>query len=155
MKDAPDTPAELRARALRLLARREHSRAELTRKLAPYAGAAAALDALLDALVAKKQLSDERFAEARTRQLERKYGAARIRQDLKAKGVEATLVDAVSAAGEAATRARHPGAQVSRPGRPRRRNARAACASCSRAASPMNPSARSCHRDADDDALIP
>ena len=102
MKDAPDTPVELRARALRLLARREHSRAELARKLAPRAESAAALQALLDALAAKKQLSDERFAEMRTRQLERKYGAARIRLDLKAKGLDATLVDGVCAAGEAA-----------------------------------------------------
>ena len=35
----------------------------------------------------RKQLSNERFAEARTRQLARKYGAARIRHDLKSKGV--------------------------------------------------------------------
>jgi regulatory protein len=38
-------------------------------------------------LESRKQLSNERFAEARTRQLARKYGAARIRQDLKSKGV--------------------------------------------------------------------
>ena len=31
--DGPDTPAALKARALRHLARREHSRAELARKL--------------------------------------------------------------------------------------------------------------------------
>ena len=37
MKDKPDTPAELKARALRYLVRREHSRAELARKLAPHA----------------------------------------------------------------------------------------------------------------------
>ena len=35
----------------------------------------------------KKQLSNERFAEARARQLARKYGAARIRHDLNSKGV--------------------------------------------------------------------
>ncbi|TMI13775.1 MAG: recombination regulator RecX, partial [Betaproteobacteria bacterium] len=33
----PASAAELRQRALRLLARREHSRAELARKLAPHA----------------------------------------------------------------------------------------------------------------------
>jgi len=38
-------------------------------------------------LESKKQLSNERFAEARTRQLARKYGAARIRHDLNSKGV--------------------------------------------------------------------
>jgi len=102
VKDAPDTPGELRARALRLLARREHSRAELARKLASRAESGAALEQLLDALEAKKQLSDERYAEARAHQLARKYGAARIRQDLKAKGIDADLVEQVSAGGEAA-----------------------------------------------------
>jgi regulatory protein len=104
VKDAPDTPLELRARALRLLARREHSRAELARKLAPRAGSAAALEQLLDALEAKKQLSNERYAELRAHQLARKYGAARIRRDLEAKGIDEDLVGRVSA-GEKATRA--------------------------------------------------
>ena len=92
MKDAPDTPLELRARALRLLARREHSRAELARKLAPRAESPAALAQLLEALAAKKQLSDERYAELRAHQLARKYGAARIRADLKAKGIAPEIV---------------------------------------------------------------
>jgi regulatory protein len=51
-------------------------------------------------LESKKQLSNERFAEVRAHWLARKYGAARIRQDLKAKGVEDELVDQVSAEGE-------------------------------------------------------
>ena len=55
---------ELKARALRHLARREHSRAELARKLAPHAESPAALGQLLDALAARRQLSDERYAEA-------------------------------------------------------------------------------------------
>src|SRR3990170_7513821 len=96
----PDTPGELKARALRHLARREHSRAELERKLAQHAESPAALGQLLDALAAKRQLSDERYAEARAHQLSRKYGAARIRQDLKAKGIGEHLVDKVSAEGE-------------------------------------------------------
>lgn len=96
MKDEPDTSVELRTRALRLLARREHSRAELSRKLAPRAESPEALESLLDSLVQKKQLSDARYAEARTRQLARKYGAARIRHDLKANGVDAALVEQVS-----------------------------------------------------------
>ena len=91
MRDQPDTPEELRARALRLLARREHSRTELERKLSPRAESPGALADLLESLAQKKQLSDERYAEARTRQLARKYGAARIRQDLKAKGVAHTV----------------------------------------------------------------
>jgi regulatory protein len=79
---------ELKARALRLLARREHTRAELARKLAPDAESPVALDALLAALKQGKQLSDERYAEARTNQLSRKFGAARVRRELVAKGVE-------------------------------------------------------------------
>jgi regulatory protein len=102
MDGPPDTPGELKARALRCLARREHSRAELARKLAPRAESPAALAQLLDALTARKQLSDERYAEARTHQLSRKYGAARIRQDLKAKGVDDAIAGKIPAEGEAA-----------------------------------------------------
>jgi regulatory protein len=98
----PDTPGELKARALRYLARREHSRAELTRKLAPRAESPQALEQLLDALAARKQLSDERYAEARAHQLSRKYGAARIRADLKSKGVAPELASRVSGEGELA-----------------------------------------------------
>ena len=93
--DEPDTPAELKARALRHLVRREHSRAELARKLAPRAASPEALHRLLDELAAKKQLSDERYAEERARTLARKYGAARIRQDLKAKGIDRQVIDAL------------------------------------------------------------
>ena len=75
MKDDPDAPAELKARALKHLARREHSREELARKLAVHAGSRETLDALLDLLAEKKQLSDERYAEQRVHQLARKYGA--------------------------------------------------------------------------------
>ena len=95
--DAPDTPAELKARALRFLVRREHSRAELARKLAPHAESEQALKAVVDLLLSKKQLSDERFAEERARSLSRKYGAAKIRQDLKARGISEEIVDKASA----------------------------------------------------------
>ena len=88
---------ELKARALRYLVRREHSRDELARKLAPHAESPEILEVLLRELESKKQLSNERFAEARAHQLARKYGAARIRQDLKAKGIDNYPV---SAAGE-------------------------------------------------------
>ena len=86
-KEAPDTLAELKQRALRYLVRREHSRAELARKLVPHAESAAALEAVLDLLLSKKQQSDERFAEERARSLSRKYGAAKIRHDLKGRGI--------------------------------------------------------------------
>jgi regulatory protein len=97
---APDTPLELRARALRLLARREHSRAELARKLAMRAESTEALEKLLDELAARRQLSDERFAEERAHWMARKYGAARIRRDLLGKGVAAETASRI--AGESA-----------------------------------------------------
>ena len=100
MKDEADSPVELRARALRLLARREHSRAELGRKLAPRAASPDALESLLDSLEQKKQLSNERFATERARVLSRKFGAARIRQDLTSKGVDRETIDRISAEGE-------------------------------------------------------
>jgi regulatory protein len=100
LKDKPDTPAELKTRALRYLVRREHSRAELERKLAPHAESPEALNAVVDLLLSKKQLSDERFAEERARSLSRKYGAARIRQDLKARGVTDEIAGRVSEAGD-------------------------------------------------------
>jgi regulatory protein len=78
---------ELRARALRLLARREHTRAELARKLAPLAGSRDVLETLLVQLEGRKQLSDERYAEARAHRLSRKFGALRVRRELVAKGV--------------------------------------------------------------------
>jgi regulatory protein len=101
----PDTPAELKARALRYLVRREHSRAELARKLAPHAESVEALEALLDHLVSRKQLSDERFAEERARSLSRKYGPAKIRQDLKVRGIAEEVIEQL-AAGDEAERAR-------------------------------------------------
>jgi regulatory protein len=83
----PDSPEQLKARALRHLVRREHSRVELARKLAPHAESPAAVEAVLDLLLAKKQQSDERFAAERARVLSRKFGPAKIRQDLKARGI--------------------------------------------------------------------
>lgn len=92
-----DTPQELKARALRYLVRREHSRDELSRKLAPHAESPEILEGTLNWLESTNKLSNQRFAEVRSHQLARKYGAARIRQDLKAKGIEDYPV---SAAGE-------------------------------------------------------
>jgi len=99
-EERPDTPLELKIRALRYLARREHSRAELARKLAPHAESPQAIESVLDDLANRKQLSDERYAEVRSHWLSRKYGAAKIRQDLKAHGVAEAVVERVSAEGD-------------------------------------------------------
>ena len=91
-KEQPDNVVELRARALRLLARRERTRCELEGKLSPHAGSSGELQTLISGLKQKNLLSEERFAEERARKLSRKYGAARIRHDLKSKGVPEVLV---------------------------------------------------------------
>jgi regulatory protein len=88
-----DSPQELKARALRYLVRREHSRDELARKLSPHAASPEILEGLLRELESKKQLSNERFAEIRARGLARKYGTARIQHDLRAKGVSEELAE--------------------------------------------------------------
>jgi len=83
----------LRERALRMLARREHSRVELARKLRAHAGPEDELEALLDDLAQCKLLSDERYAESRAHKLSRRFGSARIAHDLRANGVEEHLAD--------------------------------------------------------------
>ena len=88
-----DTPHELKARALRYLVRREHSRDELSRKLAPHAESPEILAGTLNWLEGTNKLSNQRFAEVRAHVLARKYGAAKIRQDLKSKGVSEEVSD--------------------------------------------------------------
>jgi len=88
----------LRERALKLLARREHSRAELARKLSPH-GEVDEIAALLDQLEARKQLSDVRYAESLTHVRAGKYGSRRLAHELREKGVgEGLIADAVAEA---------------------------------------------------------
>jgi len=91
----------LRERALRLLTRREHSRAELGRKLAAHAGPEDDLEPLLEELLRRKLLSDERYAESRAHALSRKYGAARIAHELRAKGLDKGLAEQTAKAARA------------------------------------------------------
>src|SRR6266496_6018566 len=86
----------LRERALRLLARREHSRAELAKKLQVHSRPGDDLEALLDDLSRRKLLSDERYAESRAHALSRKFGAARIAHELRARGLDKDLADKAS-----------------------------------------------------------
>ena len=85
----------LKARAVGLLARREHSRAELRDRLLATGAAGAEVDGALDELAAKGLLSDSRFAYAMVRQKAGAYSRRAISETLKAKGVT----------GEAATEA--------------------------------------------------
>lgn len=77
----------LKGRALRYLAAREHSRAQLARKLKPHASSAEALEALLDALQAKDLLSEVRLAQAVVRRGAAKFGDARLHSSLRAQGL--------------------------------------------------------------------
>jgi regulatory protein len=88
----------LRERAIRLLAGREHTRAELARKLARHATPDDNIEGLLDDLSQRGQLSEARYAEARARQLSRKYGSARIAHELRAKGLSKEAADAAATA---------------------------------------------------------
>ena len=82
----------LAARALRLLARREHTRLELERKLAPHVPDSAELARLLDDLAARGWLSEARFVEQLVHAKRSRYGGARIRQTLMQRGVSEELI---------------------------------------------------------------
>ena len=91
------TVSSLRARALKALGRREHSRQELQAKLRPFAENPDELDALLDALEKRGWLSEARFVEQLTTTRRRKFGAARIVHELREKGVSDGAISAAKA----------------------------------------------------------
>ena len=78
----------LAGRALRLLSSREHSRAELQRKLARFEETPGELAAVLDKLAAKDLQSDQRAVDSLVHRRSAKLGSARIRQEMHAKGME-------------------------------------------------------------------
>lgn len=78
----------LKGRALRLLGAREHSRAELERKLKPFEETPGALAQTLDDLQAKGFISEQRVMESVLNRRAAKLGASRIKQELKAKGLD-------------------------------------------------------------------
>ena len=77
----------LRARAMRLLSRREHSRIELRRKLSNVAAEGDDVEVLLDELAQKGWLSDTRYAELAVRAKARRFGPLKVAHELRAKGV--------------------------------------------------------------------
>jgi regulatory protein len=81
----------VKGRALRCLARREHSRAELERKLRHQLrdrpDAIAEIGPALDALAAAGLLSDRRAADALATAQARRFGDARLRYALRGKGL--------------------------------------------------------------------
>ncbi len=83
----------LRQRALAALSRREHSRSELQRKLAPHAESHEQLDTLLDALEREKWLSNRRFAESLVHRRKDRYGRQRIGLELNQHGLAPEVVE--------------------------------------------------------------
>ena len=102
----------LRQEGLRLLVRREHSRAELRQKLGQYLNKAPAaveldenirtelLEAALDALNDKRWQSDERFAQQRVTQRGKRYGNQRLKQELAQRGVDSETIESALETGE-------------------------------------------------------
>lgn len=98
-------PPSLKMRALQLLSQREHSRAELERKLRFRPGVDALADdevaaerhaqvlvSVLDELEVKGFVHEERVADSVLHRRSAKWGASRVRQELQAKGLSDAVV---------------------------------------------------------------
>ncbi len=90
--------SSLRQRAIRLLAQREYTKLELARKLAAH-GTPDEIDTVLAELETSQLQSDARFTEAYVRSQAQRLGAARLRQNLKTRGVNGELIAAQLAPG--------------------------------------------------------
>lgn len=89
---ASGPPLSLTGRALRLLSGREHSRAELQRKLAPHEETPGELAAVLDKLAAKDLQSDQRAVDSLVHRRSAKLGTQRLRQEMQSKGMDPQAV---------------------------------------------------------------
>ncbi len=92
-KSTPD-PASLRERALAYLARREHSRLELTRKLELAGFTAGDIAPLLDEFEGKNWLSDRHFAESYVADHLTRAGSIKLAYDLRQRGVSDAIIEA-------------------------------------------------------------
>lgn len=89
-----DSPAAVRRAAMDLLARREHGRAELGRKLRQRGAEAELIDSALERLSEEGLLSDERFLESFIRsRANAGYGPLRIRDELNQRGLPRAAVE--------------------------------------------------------------
>ena len=93
-RDRNTREPSLQERALKLLARREHTRRELGRKLAAHAEDPAELEQVLDGLEARGWLSESRVAEQLIHARRRRFGARRIEHELRERGVSEEAVAA-------------------------------------------------------------
>jgi regulatory protein len=98
----------LKARALRYLAAREHSRLELARKLSRYAQDGDDIEALLDTLEAAKFLSQSRFSESLVNRRAARFGNSRILSELQSHGIQGDALNQIKTnlAADELTRAR-------------------------------------------------
>jgi regulatory protein len=87
----------LKARALKYLSAREHSRMELARKLARHAQQTDDIEALLDVLEAAKFLSESRFSESLVHRRIARFGNNRILSELKSHGVAGDALNEIKA----------------------------------------------------------
>ncbi|NVZ66177.1 recombination regulator RecX [Pseudomonas gingeri] len=84
-----DTPVAVRRTAMDLLARREHSRVELTRKLRQRGASPEMIDTELDRLTEEGLLSESRYLESFVSYRARSgYGPLRIREELSQRGLQ-------------------------------------------------------------------
>ncbi len=88
----PALQPSLKARALRLISMREHSRTELVRKLARFEEQPGSLLLALDDLQAKGLISEQRVIASVLHRQAGKFGGARIRQALQALGLESEAI---------------------------------------------------------------
>ncbi len=84
----------LRARALKLLARREHTRRELERKLTPHAEGPVEVETVLNELEARGWLSESRVTEQHVHARQARFGARWIARELRERGVSEGAVAA-------------------------------------------------------------
>ena len=90
--NTPGFQPSLKGRALRLLSQREHSRSELERKLAPHEEVPGELSKALDELQGRDFINDGRAIESVVHRRSGKLGAARVQQELAAKGLTGEAV---------------------------------------------------------------
>lgn len=93
MPEPEDRSVEIEHKLVELLARREHSRLELRRKLEQRGYGFDEIEPVLADLAARGLQSEARFAEhyARGRE-QRGYGPVRIRQELRERGIDDGLI---------------------------------------------------------------
>lgn len=89
-----DTPVAVRRAAMDLLARREHGRVELTRKLQRKGAPAELIEPALDRLAEEGLLNETRYLDAYVASRARAgYGPLRIREELSQRGLARTQIE--------------------------------------------------------------